>query len=240
VTESQSESAPTEAADLAERFASIVGSETWSAEFGTPKVRVTVDRWVEAHQAAKEHLPFFSWLGAVDWAAEVAVGDPPDGDVEERYEVISCLSDVTQGDFVLLSTQLSKDDPTIPTLVEVFGGANWHEREAAEMFGIVFDGHPNLKNLYLPDEFEGHPLRKTFPLLSREVKPWPGTVDVEDMPSATNEEAGDEDGDEDEVAADEDEAAGDDNGDEDGTDDDEDADDEDGTDDDDDGDREGG
>jgi NADH-quinone oxidoreductase subunit C len=51
------------------------------------------------------------------------------------------------------------------------------------MFGIVFDGHPNLTHLYLPDGFEGHPLRKTFPLLTREVKPWPGTVDVEDMPS---------------------------------------------------------
>jgi NADH-quinone oxidoreductase subunit C len=46
--------------------------------------------------------------------------------------------------------------------------------------------------LYLPDEFQGHPLRKTFPLLSREVKPWPGTVDVEDMPSSMNTEAGDE------------------------------------------------
>ena len=73
----------------------------------------------------------------------------------------------------------------------MFGGANWHEREAAEMFGIVFEGHPHLVKLYLPDGFLGHPLRKTFPLLSRDVKPWPGTVDVEDMPSSMNAEAGD-------------------------------------------------
>lgn len=193
MTESQSESAPGAAADVAERFAGIVGSGEWTADFGTPKVRVARDRWVEAHRAAKEHAPFFSWLSAVDWAGEVAVGDPPDGDVEERYEVITCLSDVGAGDFVLLSTDLPKDDAVLPTLIEVFGGANWHEREAAEMFGIVFDGHPNLAHLYLPDGFEGHPLRKTFPLLTREVKPWPGTVDVEDMPSTENEEAGDDD-----------------------------------------------
>ena len=47
------------------------------------------------------------------------------------------------------------------------------------MFGIDFDGHPDLRNLYLPGEFEGHPLRKDFPLLARRVKPWPGIVDVE-------------------------------------------------------------
>ena len=50
------------------------------------------------------------------------------------------------------------------------------------MFGIAFDGHPALRHLYLPFEFEGHPLRKDYPLLAREVKPWPGLVDVEPMP----------------------------------------------------------
>ncbi len=89
-----------------------------------------------------------------------------------------------------LSTDVSKEDPRLASLVDVFGGANWHEREAAEMFGIEFEGHPNLTKLYLPDAFEGFPLRKSFPLLSREVKPWPGLVDVEDQPSTENPEAG--------------------------------------------------
>ena len=61
-------------------------------------------------------------------------------------------------------------------------GADWHERECWEMYGFVFDGHPALRHLYLPSEFEGHPLRKDFPLLARVVKPWPGLVDVEPMP----------------------------------------------------------
>ena len=66
--------------------------------------------------------------------------------------------------------------------VPVYPGADWHERECWEMFGITFEGHPAIRHLYLPDRFEGHPLRKDFPLLSRTVKPWPGLVDVEAMP----------------------------------------------------------
>jgi len=192
VTESPSEEvAATAAAGLAERYGGMVGALATSGDFGTPRIRVSPDRWVESHRILAEHLPFFSFLSAIDWASEVAVGDPPEGAVEDRYEVFTRVSDVSKGEGVIVSTDLAKDDPRLPTLIDVFGGANWHEREAHEMFGIVFEGHPHLENLYLPDGFEGHPLRKTFPLLSREVKPWPGTVDVEGMPGADNVEAGD-------------------------------------------------
>ena len=57
-----------------------------------------------------------------------------------------------------------------------------------EMFGIDFKGHPDLRNMYLPMDFEGHPLRKDFPLLARLVKPWPGIVDVEPLPGDDTEE----------------------------------------------------
>ena len=190
MTDSPSEdTASNDVAALAERIADLVGADGWSADFGTAKVRVTSERWVEAHEALRDELPFFSWLSAVDWSAAPAVGDPAEDGTEERYELLSRLSDVTKGDAVTLSADLSKDDATIGSLIGVFGGADWHEREAHEMFGIHFEGHPNLVNLYLPDAFEGHPLRKSYPLLSREVKPWPGTVDVEDMPSTENPEA---------------------------------------------------
>ncbi len=78
--------------------------------------------------------------------------------------------------------------PRADSWVSVYPGADWHERECWEMFGVVFDGHPNLRHLYLPSEFEGHPLRKDFPLLARSVKPWPGLVDVEPMPEEEKEE----------------------------------------------------
>ena len=64
--------------------------------------------------------------------------------------------------------------PGCATATEVYRGANWHERETHEMFGMIFDGHPNLMPLLLPDGFEGHPLRKEFVLAARVAKPWPG------------------------------------------------------------------
>lgn len=109
--------------------------------------------------------------------------------MEERFEILCRMSSVTSAEAAIVTTTVPKSDPWIDSLVPIAGGAEWHERETAEMFGIAFRGHPNLSKLYLPDSFEGHPLLKTYPLLAREVKPWPGTVDVEDMPSTENTEA---------------------------------------------------
>jgi NADH-quinone oxidoreductase subunit C len=81
-----------------------------------------------------------------------------------------------------MKADVDDESPHLDSWVAVYPGADWHERECWEMYGIVFDGHPSLRHLYLPAEFEGHPLRKDFPLLAREVKPWPGIVDVEPMP----------------------------------------------------------
>jgi NADH-quinone oxidoreductase subunit C len=133
-------------------------------------------------------LIFFSWLSAVDWSSEVEVGDPFPEEVEDRIEVLATVGDISEGRRVTFSATLPKENPTISSLVGVYAGANWHEREAHEMFGIDFEGHPNLAHLYLPDQFQGNPLRKSYPLLSREVKPWPGTVDVEKMPGGDDEE----------------------------------------------------
>ncbi len=177
------------AADLAAR----VGAESWTADNGTVHVYVTRDKWVDAAITARDEaeLGFFSWLSAIDWSKEVAVGEPAaDVDnLEERYEVLCRLSSPVADTAAILVTTLAKDDARLDSLVPVYTGAAWHERECAEMFGIDFRGHPNLIKLYLPQEFEGHPLRKSFALGAREVKPWPGHVDVEDMPSVENVEA---------------------------------------------------
>jgi NADH-quinone oxidoreductase subunit C len=75
------------------------------------------------------------------------------------------------------------DQPgAVESIASLYAGADWHEREIHEMYGIGFDGHRYLQHIYLPSDFEGHPLRKDFPLLARVVKPWPGIVDVEPMP----------------------------------------------------------
>ena len=168
---------------FADRAAEALGG-TSEIHFDIVKVRVPPDAWVDAHLTARDDLDlvYFSWLSAIDWSNEVQVGDPLEEEVEERIELLSALSNVTDGQILFLSTDLSHDSPRIPTLVEVYAGAEWHEREAHEMYGVDFEGHPNLIHIYLPSDFIGNPLRKDYPLLSREVKPWPGKVDVEAMP----------------------------------------------------------
>jgi NADH-quinone oxidoreductase subunit C len=179
------EAAPEAPPSRAAHWAALVGSPEWADAFRTAKVRVPRERWVEAHRILQPHLPFFAWLAAIDWSNEVAVGDPVEGEpVEERFEVISRLSDVSAGEAVILSTDLPRDDPQIPSLSGVYPAANWHERETADMFGIRFEDHPNPVRIYLPEGFEGHPLRKSYPLLSREVKPWPGAAEVAPLPTA--------------------------------------------------------
>jgi len=178
---------PDPLADYAASVARAVGAGAHSAEHGTIKMYVEPEAWVETLTIARDELDlgFFSWLSAVDWANEVEVGDGPDEEVTERYEVLCAVGDLTDGNLVIFSTNLDREAPAVDSLVQVYPGAAWHERESHEMFGIDFPGNPDLSNLYLPDGFVGHPLRKEYPLLSREVKPWPGKVDVEDMPPST-------------------------------------------------------
>ena len=155
-----------------------------SYDFDTLKINVDISSWVDTHKILKKdfNLSFFNWLSAVDWDNEVKTGDAPKEPVTPSFEILSCLSQTNSNNLVISSTVISKENAEIESLVDVFAGANWHEREAYEMFGINFLNHPNLTKLYLPDDYEGNPLLKSFELISREVKPWPGDVDVEGMP----------------------------------------------------------
>jgi len=192
--EQETVEAPHPLTDFAESVAEVVGGEA-VITFDTVKVAVPADRWVQALTAARDELGLvlFSFLSAIDWSNETAVGDPLEDPLDEEYiELICTVSDVSEGKRVTFSTRLDHDNPEIESLIDVYAGANWHEREAHEMFGIRFIGHPDLSHLYLPEGFLGNPLRKTFPLLSREVKPWPGKVDVEGMPEEEGEGEADE------------------------------------------------
>ncbi len=100
---------------------------------------------------------------------------------ETRFQVLARVYSLATGIGLTVKTDVD-DDLAVPTWTEVYPGADWHERETFEMYGIEFDGHPSLRKLYLPGDFEGNPLRKDFPLMARLIKPWPGIVDVEPMP----------------------------------------------------------
>jgi NADH-quinone oxidoreductase subunit C len=107
---------------------------------------------------------------------------------DTRFQVFARLYNVVTHVGITLKADLDDTEPSVESLVPLFRGADWHEREAWEMYGFDFPGHPKLRHLYLPGEFEGYPLRKDFPLLARLVKPWPGLVDVEPMPGEAVEE----------------------------------------------------
>ena len=168
--------------------------------FGTLVVRVRPDAWRRAGEFAKQSLAcdYLSYLAAIDWqpAPKADTEDSSDTSTPAqpsemtfgvagsagRFQVLAHVQSTTKHWGVTLKADVDETSPHLASWVPVYAGADWHERECWEMFGIVFDGHPSLRHLYLPAEFEGHPLRKDFPLLARDVKPWPGLVDVEPMP----------------------------------------------------------
>ena len=145
----------------------------------------------EAAEAEAEHEaePQPSEAGTVA-AFETAAGEPDSGwktgvaGGETRFQVFARLHSPQRKLGVTLKADLDDESPQVASIHDIFFGAEWHERETWEMYGFVFEGHPDLRHIYLPGEFEGFPLRKDFPLLAREVKPWPGLVDVEDLPAA--------------------------------------------------------
>jgi NADH-quinone oxidoreductase subunit C len=82
---------------------------------------------------------------------------------EPRFEVVYHLMSLTKRARIRLKVQLDESDLHVPTLTGVWKGVDWFEREAFDMYGIVFDGHPDLRRILMYPEFEGHPLRKDYP-----------------------------------------------------------------------------
>ncbi len=96
-------------------------------------------------------------------------------------EVLVHVYSPAHGLHVNVHVPVGTDNPTCPTISGIYRGALWHERECHEFYGIEFEGHPRLVNLYLPEDFEGNPGLKAFKLPGRStVKPWPGAKDPEE------------------------------------------------------------
>ena len=184
----------------------VVGGDLW--------VRVAASEWRRAAEVAKTELgmDYFCFLSGIDWlpnpllagrdvwdpnpneSSEVAV-DEPAGTIhtgiaggDSRFQVFARLYSTRTHTGFTLKADLDDERPVVSSITSVYRGADWHEREAWEMYGFDFDGHPGLRHMYLPGEFEGHPLRKDFPMLAREVKPWPGLVDKEQIPGEASDE----------------------------------------------------
>jgi NADH-quinone oxidoreductase subunit C len=137
--------------------------------FGPVAADVPAGSWVAAVDTARDQLgcTFFDWLSAVD-------------ELTDGFRVVCHVAARRPGsvDHLVLRTLVPRETPVVASVGHLYAGARWHERETHEMFGVEFtgpDGHAlGMEKLLLPEEFEGHPLRKDFVLASRVAKPFPG------------------------------------------------------------------
>ena len=122
-----------------------------AGEGGGLSVPLPPERWQEFARFARDSLGcrYFNWLTAVDWK-------------EQGLEVLARLDNLDARLAVTMRTRLQPGTVRCPTLTGVFRGADWMERECYDMFGVVFEGHPDLRRILLGQDWEGHPLRKDY------------------------------------------------------------------------------
>jgi NADH-quinone oxidoreductase subunit C len=129
---------------------------------GQEVVFVTRDTYVEAVSAYRDGgFEMCSDLCAVDYLAFPG-RSVPDGVVAERFEVVVNLLSLSQARRVRIRVQVPGSDASVPTLFELYPGTEAMEREAFDLFGIVFEGHPDMTRILMPEDWEGHPLRKDY------------------------------------------------------------------------------
>ncbi|MGH2700716.1 MAG: NADH-quinone oxidoreductase subunit C [Actinomycetota bacterium] len=169
--------------DTLDRVRTALGERASEARLNFDQVDITVlpENLVEVTTILRDDIAlgceFMTFVSAVDRSTY----NFDDREEKGGLEVLVHLYSPEKVFHVNLHVPLDWDNPVCPSITSVFAGAQWHERETAEMFGIHFTGHPNLVGLYLPEDFEGHPLRKSFKLPARSfVKEWPGAKDPDE------------------------------------------------------------
>jgi len=164
---------PKEAAEaLKSSFASEVRE---IAEFKGGQVSVTVakakirEMMRFLHDAPELQFQFLSEIGGVDYM----------GKKEPRYEVIYVVFSMPHKAYLTVKAQVPEDDLAIDSVMDIWVGADWRERECFDMFGIKFNDHPDLRRILMPDDWEGFPLRKDYPLQADlGDREWKGYLDV--------------------------------------------------------------
>jgi NADH/F420H2 dehydrogenase subunit C len=116
--------------------------EVWEVKL-EPERLVDVAKWL-----LEKGFSYFSFVTAVDR--------------KKTFELFYHLVEPRGGEKVFLRTEISRRKPSISSVTSIWSGADWHEREVYDLFGISFEGHPNLKRLLLKDDFKGYPLRKDY------------------------------------------------------------------------------
>jgi len=140
---------------LQQQFASAILAQ--HAAHGDETLTVQREAWREVMRFLRDEpeldYKFLSSVTGVDLGLEV---DP-------RFEIVYHLYSISQRHRLRLKVQVNEDE-SVPTVTSLWKAADWYERETYDLFGIEFDGHPDLRRIMMPDDYEGHPLRKDFPL----------------------------------------------------------------------------
>jgi NADH-quinone oxidoreductase subunit C len=137
--------------DRARELLSAVEGVTIGAANAPVVAQVPADRWIDAARVAKDSVgcAFFNFLTAIDWKAD-------------GLEVVAWVDHLDAGLAVQLRTKLGPGNVRCPSLVPLYRGADWMERECYDMFGVEFDGHPDRRRILLADDWVGHPLLKSY------------------------------------------------------------------------------
>ncbi|MEO0559347.1 MAG: NADH-quinone oxidoreductase subunit C [Bacteroidota bacterium] len=145
---------PDLASALAERFGDAIGETTLYA--GETTVYVSRDHIQDVAQFLRDDAGFdyMSDMGTIDRFTE-----------DDRFEVFYNLVSIASRKRLRVKVRVDEHDATVPTVTGIWPGAGWHEREAWDMMGIRFEGHPDHRRVYMPEDFEYHPARKEFPTL---------------------------------------------------------------------------
>jgi NADH-quinone oxidoreductase subunit C len=163
------------ATDITERLRARFGESLLESSDALDQawVRIVPQRYRDLIETLRDDAEFacdfLDFVGAVDRG-------------DKGFDVVVELYSNVHHHQVRVKLACDRKNPTAPTISDLYLGANWHERETWELFGIQFEGHPQLVKLLLPEQFEGHPLRKDFPLTTRMAKPWPGIEEGEGAP----------------------------------------------------------
>ncbi len=144
---------------LEERFSGqVLGTSSQSGQVGVSLNKdVIKDACLFLRDEPSIRMDHLADLTAVDYSRFP-------GDEGPRFEVVYNLISTVHRHRIRLKARLPEDDPRIESVSTVWNTANWHERETYDLMGIKFDNHPDLRRILLPEDWEGHPLRKEYPL----------------------------------------------------------------------------
>lgn len=151
-------------AETLNTLASIFGEGVYSVARFRDNVRLYVpaSRLIDLLKALRDHCGYalLSEVGGTDY-----LGYP--GRTRSRFEVHYVVRNLDTAAAIVVKAGVDDPDPTLPSAVPLWEGANWMEREVFDMFGIRFEGHPDLRRILMPEEFAAFPLRKDYPLRGR-------------------------------------------------------------------------